>query len=119
MSKDHDRVARKPPVARTASSSVRKTTRLTSRNGTTWGRETATPHGLVSSTTDRRGKVTQGVAVLAPKLGRIAAQVFRNMRIERFRAALADAQQLVRKYPLQAVLVGMGLGYFLSRTKVR
>ncbi|TKS58252.1 MAG: hypothetical protein EWM73_03585 [Nitrospira sp.] len=77
MSKDHDRLARKPLDA------------------------------------------TQDVTVLAPNLGRIAAQAFRHVRIGRFRTAFADAQQLVRKHPLQAVLVGVGLGYILSRTKVR
>ena len=30
-----------------------------------------------------------------------------------------NEHQLVCKHPLQAVLVGVGLGYFLSRTKVR
>ena len=116
MSKEHDRLARKPSDEHSASASVRKTKRPRSRTGSTGDRETAAGRGLVSSTADRRGKGAQDLTVLAPNLGRIAAQAFRHMR---FRAALADAQQLVRKHPLQAVLVGVGLGYLLSRTKVR
>ncbi len=119
MSKDHDRLARKPPDEDSASTSVRKTIRPKSRAGSRRKRETTTRRVLVSSTTDRHGKVAQDLTGLAPNLGRFAAQAFRHMRIERFRAALADAQQLVRKHPLQAVLVGVGLGYLLSRTKVR
>jgi hypothetical protein len=43
------------------------------------------------------------------------AQVFLQVRISRFRAAFADAQLLVRKHPLQLVLVGVGLGYLFAR----
>ena len=56
---------------------------------------------------------------LASGLGCVAAQALWHVRIERFGAAVADARQLVRKHPLQAVLVGVGLGYLLSRAKVR
>jgi hypothetical protein len=119
MNKDHDRLARKPPDEQSASTSDRKTKRPRSRTGSTGDMETVPGRGLVPSTADRPGKVAQDLTVLASNLGRIAAQAFQHMRIERFRAALADAQQLVRKHPLQAVLVGVGLGYLLSRTKVR
>ena len=119
MSKDHGRLARKHPDEHSASASVRKTKRPRSRIGSTGDREPTTGRGLVSSTAERRGEVAQDLTVLAPNLGRIAAQAFQHMRLERFRAALVDAQQLVRKHPLQAVLVGVGLGYLLSRTKVR
>lgn len=119
MSKDHNRLARKPPDEHPSSTSIHKTKRPRSRAGFTGDRETPAGRGLVSSTADRRGEGVQDLTVPAPNLGRIAAQAFRHMRIERFKAALADAQQLVRKHPLQAVLVGVGLGYLLSRTKVR
>ena len=118
MSKNHDRLARRPPDERSASASVSKTTRPRSRTGFRQGLETATGRGFVSSSANRRGRSAQGLTGLAPSLGRIAAQAFRHIRIERVRAALADAQQLVRKHPLQAVLVGVGFGYLLSRTKV-
>lgn len=119
MSKDHDRLARKPPDEHSGSASVRKTKRPRSRTGSTGDRETPAGRGLVTSSAGRRGKGVQDLTVPTPNLGRIAAQAFRHMRIERFRSALADAQQLVRKHPLQAVLVGVGLGYLLSRTTVR
>jgi ElaB/YqjD/DUF883 family membrane-anchored ribosome-binding protein len=119
MSEDHDRLARRPPDERPASASVHKPRRPRSRAGSTGGREAGTGRGLVSPAEDLRGRFTQDLTLLAPSLGRIAAQAFRHVRIGSFRAALADAQQLVRKHPLQAVLVGVGLGYLLSRTKVR
>ena len=46
------------------------------------------------------------------------AEALRHIRSESFKAVLENAQHLVRKYPLQAVLVGVGLGFLLSRTKV-
>lgn len=119
MSEDHGRLARKPPDEHSASAFVRKTKRPRSRIGSTGDRELTTGRGLVSSTADRRGEVAQDLTVLVRTWGRVAAQAFRHVRIKRFRAAVVDAQQLVRKYPLQAVLVGVGLGYLLSRTKVK
>lgn len=119
MGTDHDRLARKPPDEHSGFASIRKTKRPRSRTGSTGDRETPASRGIVTSTADRRGKSVQDLAVPAPNLGRFAAQAFRHMRIERFGAALADAQQLVRKHLLQAVLVGVGLGYLLSRTTVR
>ena len=112
MNKEFDRLARKPPAGHSASASVSKTKRPRSRTGSTGDR-------LVSSTADRQGHITQDLTGLALNLGRIAAQTFRHMRVERFRSALTNSQQLVRKHPLQTVLVGVGLGYLLSRTKVR
>jgi len=114
MHKDHDPLARRPHDERSVSASLGKTKRSRSRTSSPLNRETAVGRGVVSSIRGRRGKV--GV-VLAPSLGRGAALAFRHIRIERFRAALADTQQLVRKHPLQAMLVGVGVGYLLSRTK--
>lgn len=119
MSKDHDRLARRPSTERSASASVRKPKRSRSRAGSTADRETTTGRGLASPTADRRGGCAQSLTLLASGLGRGAAQAFLHVRLGRFRIAFADAQQLVRKHPLQAVLVGVGLGYILSRTKVR
>lgn len=113
MSKDHDRLALRPPDVRSVSATLRKTKRPRSRTSSTGDKETATGRKRVSSSR----KVPQDLTVLTPTMGRIAAQAFRHIRIERFRAVLADAQQLVRKYPTQAMLIGVGLGYLLSRAK--
>lgn len=113
MSKDHDRLALRPPDVRSVSATLRKTKRPRTRTSSTGDKETATGRKRVSSSR----KVPQDLTVLAPTMGRIAAQAFRHIRIERFRAVLADAQQLVRKYPTQAMLIGVGLGYLLSRAK--
>ena len=78
----------------------------------------ATGRRLVSPATDRRRGLTQDLDLLAAGLGRIAAQALRQVRIGRISAAWENTRQLVCKHPLQTVLVGVGLGYFLSRTKV-
>lgn len=119
MRKDHDRLTRRPPDDRSVSASVRKTKRPRSRTSSTGGKETGRGRGLASSSGGRKGKIAQDLIVLAPSLGRFAAQAFRHIQIDRFCGALADAQQLVRKHPLQALLVGVGVGYLLARTKVR
>ena len=113
MSKDHDRLALRPPDVPSVSATLRKTKRPRSRTSSTGDKDTATGHKRVSSSR----KVPQNLTVLAPTMDRIAAQAFRHIRIERLRAVLADAQQLVRKDPTQAMLIGVGLGYLLSRAK--
>ncbi len=113
MSKDHDRLALRPPDVRSVSTTLRKTKRPRNRTSSTGDKETATGRKRVSSSRN----VPQDPTVLAPTMGRIAARAFRHIRIERFRAVLVDAQQLVRKYPTQAMLIGVGLGYLLSRAK--
>jgi hypothetical protein len=117
MRKDHDALARRPPDDSSVSTSVGKTKHPRSRPSSTRTREIAMGRGLASSSRGRRGKVGQDLIVLAPSLGRSAALAFRHLRFERFRAALTDAQQLVHKHPVQAMLVGLGIGYLLSRTK--
>ena len=61
------------------------------------------------------GRLARRISGEQPGLGRVVAQVFRHVRIRRFRAASADARQVVTRHPLQAVLVGVGLGYLLAR----
>ena len=117
MRKDHDALARRPPNGRSVSASVGKTKRSPTRAGSTGNREIALGRGLISSHRGQRGKVGQDLIVLAPSLVRSAALALRHLRIERFRAALADTQQLVYKHPVQAMLVGLGVGYLLARTK--
>ena len=117
MSKDHGRLAedyREQPAATSVRRPKRgRVTRFHGRLENGEGRRPMSPDG------DRRRGLAQDLPLLASGLGRVATQPFRHVRIGRFRAALADAQQLVCKHPLQAVLVGVGLGYLLSRTKVR
>lgn len=107
--------ARRTPGKRSASTSVRKPKRPLSRTASPTDRETAKGRGLVSPARNRHRVTAQDLTVLASGLGRALAQVFLHMRISRFRAAFADAQQLVRKHPLQLVLVGVGLGYLFAR----
>jgi hypothetical protein len=111
----HNGNARRPPGKRSASASAREPKRQLSRTASPTDRETATGRGLVSPITDRHRVPAQDLTFLASDLGQVVAQVFLHVRISRFRAAFADAQQLVRKHPLQAVLVGVGLGYLFSR----
>jgi hypothetical protein len=119
MSKDHGRLAKRLTGERSAAPSVRRLKRGRSQPGSTADTKTATGRRLVSPDTDRCRGLTQDLNLLAAGLGRIAAQAFWQVRIGRFSAAWADTRQLVCKHPLQAVLVGVGLGYFISRTKVR
>jgi hypothetical protein len=116
MRKGHDGLTRRPPDDRSVSASVRKTKRPRSRTSSTGDRETGIGRGLVSSSEGRKGRIAQDLIMLAPSLGRFAAQAFRHIQIDRFWGALTDAQQLVRKHPLQAMLVGVGVGYLLART---
>ena len=119
MGKDHGRLAKRLTGERSAAPSVRRPKRGRGQPGSTADREQTTGRRLVSSDADRRRGLTQDLSRLASGLGRIAARAFRHIRIGRFSAPLADMHQLVCKHPLQAVLVGLGVGYFLSRTKVR
>lgn len=119
MSNDPGRFARRLPGEQPAAASVRRPKRGRGQAGSTADKKTATGLRPVSPDADRRRGLAQDLPLLASGLGRVATQAFRHVRIGRFRAALADAQQLVCKHPLQAVLVGVGLGYLLSRTKVR
>jgi hypothetical protein len=118
MSKDHGRLPKRLIGERSAAVAISRPKRGRSQPGSTADSKTATGRRLVSPDTDRRRGLTQDLNLLAAGLGRIAAQAFRQVRIGRFSAPLADIHQLVCKYPLRAVLVGVGLGYFLSRTKV-
>jgi hypothetical protein len=117
MNKDHGRTTRRSTGERSAATSARRPKRGLSQPGSTANRETGTDRGLASPTADRRGGHTQDPSPLVSGRGWIA-EALRHMRSERFKAVLKNAQQLVRKYPLQAVLVGVGLGFLLSRTKV-
>ena len=119
MSKDHGRLAKRLTGERSAAPSVRRPRRGRDQPGSTADREPTTGRRLAPPDADRRRGLTQDLNLLAAGLGRIAAQAFRQVRIGRFSEAWADTRQLVCKHPLQAVLVGVGLGYFLSRTKVR
>jgi len=119
MSKDHGRLPKRLIGERSAAVAISRPKRGRSQPGSTADSKTVTGRRSVSPDTDRRRGLTQDLNLLAAGLGRIAAQAFRQVRIGRFSAPLADIHQLVCKYPLRAVLVGVGLGYFLSRTKVR
>jgi hypothetical protein len=119
VSKDQGRRMRRSPGEQSAPASVSRPRRAQSQAGSTAERETTTGRRLASPTVDRGGGLAQDLTRLASGLGRVAAQALWQMRIGRFRAAVADARQLVRRHPLQAVLVGVGLGYFLSRAKGR
>ena len=118
MSKDCSSLAKRLTGERPAAIAVRRPKRGRSEPGSLIDREPATGRRLASLTGDRRGG-TQDLCPLASGLGRLAAQAFRHVRFERFSAALADTHKLVCTHPLQAVLVGVGLGYLLSRIKVR
>ena len=104
MNKDQGRYTRRATGKRSAPSFVRSPKRAETRAGSATVWKTATGRGPASPTADQRGGLTQDISPLAAGLGRIAAQAFRHVRISRFRAALADAQQLVRMHPLQMVL---------------
>lgn len=106
--------ARRPPSKRSVSTTVRKPNRPRSRTAPTV-KETPADREIPSPITDRQRVSTHELTVLAAGLRRVVAQVVRHARIKRinrFRAAFADAQQLVRKHPLQATLVGVSLGIF-------
>ena len=118
MSKDHGRLPKRLTGERSAAVGIRRPKRGRSQPGSTPDSKRATGRRLVSPATDRRRGLTQDLDLLAAGLGRIAAQALRQVRIGRFSAAWENTRQLVCKHPLQAVLVGVGLGYFLSRTKV-
>ena len=77
-----------------------------------------TDRRLASSSADSRGGLAGGLTLLASGLGRLATQARWQVRGGRQRGMVASARQLVRKHPLRAVLLGAGLGYLLSRTKV-
>ncbi len=109
---------RRSPGEPSAAASDRRLKRARNQAGATAEKETATSRRLVSPTVDRRGGLAQDLTRLASGLGRVAAQALWHVRSGTLRGALVDARQLVRKHPLQAVLVGVGLGYVLSRTKV-
>lgn len=118
MSKDQARRTRRSTGERSAHVSVRRPKRARSQPDPTANREMATGRGLASLAADRRGGLAQDLTLLSSALALVVASAFRHVRIWRFRAALAGAQQLVCKHPLRAVLIGVGLGYLLSRTKV-
>ncbi len=111
--------ARKPLSKRSVSASAGKPKRPRSRTASPTDRQTATGPGLLSLITERHRGPAQELTFLASGLGQVVAQVVRHVGISRLRATFADALQLVRTHPLQAVLAGVGLGYLLSRTKVR
>ena len=45
------------------------------------------------------------------------AQLLRHMRSEKLGEGVTYANELIRKYPLQAVLIGMGLQFIFSRAR--
>ena len=85
MSKNPGRRTRRSPGEPSAADSVRSLKHGRSRAGPTADRETATGQR------DR--------TLLASGLRRIAAQALRRVRMGRFRAAVADAHQLVPTHP--------------------
>ena len=117
MSKDDACLPRRVTGERSSTATVRRP--MGGRSQAPTGRETQTDRRVASPTEARRRGVGQNLTLLAADLGRVAAQTVRHVRIGRFSAALADTHQLVCKHPLQTVLVGVVLGYLLSRTKVR
>jgi hypothetical protein len=62
----------------------------------------------------RGGKLVQKIRPLPFGLG-LVAEALRHMSNERFKVFFGNTQQLVQKHPLQAIFVGVGLGYLLSR----
>jgi hypothetical protein len=69
---------------------------------------------LLSPTAKQGGKLVQNVRPLPFGLGRVA-EALPYMRNEQFKVFFENTRQLIQKYPLQAMFVGVGLGYLLSR----
>ena len=77
-----------------------------------------TDRRLAYSSADSRSGLLGGLTLLALELGRLATHARWQVRRGRLRGIVENARQLVSKHPLRAVLLGAGLGYLLSRTKV-
>jgi|GEM_PF-1464966 len=96
---------RKPSERRPASPAVRQTKRTPNLAASMPDRKTALDRRPASSPPDVRG-------------GRSAlAQVLRHMRSGKLSEGVSYANELIRKHPLQAVLIGMGLQFIFSRTR--
>jgi len=118
MNKDDGRLMRKSMAKRVVAPSVHRSKRIR-RHDSVGRKETATGRELAPPALKlRRGLIPSLSPFLAPGLGQVVAQALRHGRIGQVKAVLANAHRLVSKYPLQAVLIGIGLGYLLSRTKV-
>ena len=118
MSKEQGSSKRRSSGERSGPASVRRPKRELSRAGSTKDRDTDTDRRHARSTAGSRGGLAQDDTVPASGLERVVAETPRYVDKGRLRGGLENARQLVRKRPLQAVLLGIGLGYLLSRLKV-
>jgi hypothetical protein len=116
MAKAQDQSVRRMPVEPSTGGSVRRSRNARSQPDSLTGKKSARGHRLSSGTPNRREKHQQGANPLVLGLGRVA-ETIRHVPSKRFKAALENAQHLVYRYPLQAMLVGVGLGYLLRRDK--
>ena len=116
MAKPQDHSVRRMPVEPSTGGSVRRSKHTRSVPGTVTGKKTARGTRSSSITPNRRGKHPQEVAPLVSGVVRVV-EAIRHVPSGTFKTALGNAQHLVYKYPLQAMLVGVGLGYLLRRTK--
>ena len=116
MAKPQDHSVRRMPVETSTGGSVRRSKHTRSVPGTVTGKKTARGTRSSSITPNRRGKHPQEAAPLVSGLGRVAKAI-RHVPSGPFKAAMGNAQHLVYKYPFQAMLVGVGLGYLLRRTQ--
>ena len=118
MNKDDGRLVRRSMAKRVVAPSDHGLKRVR-RHASVGRKETATGRELVPPALKRRRGLIPSLSLFfAPGLGQVVAQALRHGRIRQVKAVLADAHRLVSKYPLQAVCIGVGLGYLLSRTKV-
>ena len=116
MAKGRDHSVKKMPLEPSLGESVRRSKHTRSVPDTLTGKKTARRPRLSPVTPHRREKYLKQPNLLVSGLGRVT-EAIRHVPAGRFKAALGNAQYLVYKYPLQAMLVGVGLGYLLRRGK--
>jgi|SRR6185503_211407 len=113
MTKSPGRRPRRTPVERSVTPSLRRPNRGQSQPSSIAIREMVNPR-LLSPTAKQGGKPVRNVKPLPFGLGRVA-KTLPHFRSEQFKVLFENTRQLARKYPLQAMFVGVGLGYLLSR----
>jgi hypothetical protein len=109
---------RKPSDKRPASASVRQSKRVPHQAASMTDKKTAVDRRLSSSTSHVRGGHVQDFTLRASGLGRGVAQVLRHVRSGKLSGGVTYANELIRKHPLQAVLIGLGLRFLFSRTRL-
>jgi len=59
----------------------------------------------------------EAISEVAEKTTAAAGRTSQDLQQQGFTGVLLDLEILIRRYPLQAMLLGVGCGYLLSRTR--